>query len=347
AVDRATGKIIWDKSVPAELPEDPYSGMLTEHGYASSTPVTDGEHVYVFFGKTGVLGFDFSGKEMWRVNVGRESSNRRWGSASSPALYKNLVIVNASEESRSVRAFDKITGKQIWKQDADTLELCYSTPAFATVAGRTDLILPVSGELWGMNPENGKLRWFATTSVAGNVAPSVVVNNDTVYFTGGFPRQATMAVRAGGKGDVTSTNVLWSGQYASYVPSPVVVDDRMYVATDQGFAICLNAADGKLVYKERLPGASSGGRGGKPFYASAVFANGNIYAVSRQNGTFVFEAKPDFKLVAHNKQLDETDFNATPAFAGDALFLRSNRSLFCIASMQTASAEKNSNEGIK
>ena len=307
--------------------------------------MTDGEHIYVFFGKTGVLGFDWNGKQMWKVNVGHESSNRRWGSGSSPALYKNLVIVNAAEESRTVRAFDKMTGKEVWKQDADTLELCYSTPALATVNGRTDLVLPVSGELWGMNPETGKLRWYATTSVAGNVAPSVVISDGVVYFTGGFPRQATMAIRAGGKGDVTSTNILWNEQYASYVPSPVVVDGKMYVATDQGFAVCLNAKDGKLIYKERLPGASSGGRG-KPFYASAVLANGNIYAVSRRAGTFVFEAKPEFKLVAHNKALDDTDFNATPAFAGDAIFLRSNRSLYCIASMRTASAENTTKEVI-
>ncbi|MDB6059693.1 MAG: Pyrrolo-quinoline quinone repeat-containing protein, partial [Verrucomicrobiales bacterium] len=133
---------------------------------------------------------------------------------------------------------------------------------------------------------------------------------------------------------------------ASYVPSPVLSDGRLFVATDQGFAICLNAKDGNLIYKERLPGASSGARG-KPFYASTVFANRNIYAVSRRAGTFVYEAKSEFKLVAHNKALDDSDFNGTPAFAGDALFLRSNRSLYCIASMQTASAEKNSNEGTK
>src|SRR5206468_3211814 len=145
--------------------------------------------------------------------------------------YKNLVIVNASEESRSVRAFDKLTGKQVWKQDADSLEQSYSTPAFTTVNGRTDLIMPVLGELWGLNPENGKLRWYATTRVTGNVAPSVVVNDDIIYLTGGFPSQITAAVRSGGKGDVTSTNILWQKQNASYVPSPVLFDGRLCVAT--------------------------------------------------------------------------------------------------------------------
>jgi outer membrane protein assembly factor BamB len=338
AIDKATGNIIWDKSVPAELPEDPYSGMLTEHGFASSTPVTDGEHIYVFFGKTGVLGFDWNGKQMWKVNVGHESSNRRWGSAASPVLYKNLVIVNASEESRTVRALDKLTGKEVWKQDADTLELSYSTPALVEANGRTDLVLPVPNELWGLNPETGKLRWYANTSIAGNVSPSVIAHDGVVYVTGGIQRMATMAIRAGGKGDVTASNIVWNSSSYSYVPSPVLSDGNLYVATDQGFALCLDAKDGKVVYKERLPGASSGGRG-KPFYASAVLANGNIYAVGRRSGTFVFEAKPEFKLVAHNKALDDTDFNATPAFAGDAIFLRSNRSLYCIASMRTASAE--------
>lgn len=341
-IDRVKGKIIWDKVVAAELPEDPYSGMLTEHGYASSTPVTDGEHVYVFYGKTGVLGYDFNGKELWRVNVGHESSNRRWGSAASPVLYKNLVIVNASEESRTVRAFDKLTGKQVWQQDADALELSYSTPALVEANGRTDLALPVPNELWGLNPDTGKLRWYAKTSIAGNVSPSVIANDGIVYVTGGIQRMATMAIGAGGKGDVTASNIIWNSSSYSYVPSPVIDDGHLYVATDQGFALCLDAKDGKLIYKERLPGASSGGRG-KPFYASTVLANGNIYAVSRRAGTFVYQAKPEFKLVAHNKALDDSDFNGTPAFAGDAIFLRSNRSLYCIESVQTAGVEKNEN----
>ena len=319
--------------MPAELPEDPFTGYLTEHGYASSTPVTDGERVYVFFSKTGALAFDFDGKQLWKFNLGQQSGNRRWGSGSSPVLYENLVIINASEESRSVRALDKRTGREVWRAEADALELCYSTPALVEADGRTDLALAIPGELWGLNPDTGKLRWFASTGISGNVSPSVVAAHGVIYTTGGFPRLSTAAVRARGKGDVTQTNILWTSQNASYVPSPVIADGRFYVATDAGFALCLNAKDGQILFKERLPGASESGRGGKPFYASVVLANGCLYAVSRRNGTFVFEAKPEFKLVAQNKLTgDNSDFNATPAFADRQLFLRSNRDLYCIES---------------
>ena len=228
-LERKTGKVLWDKSVPAELPEDPYSGNLREHGYASNTPVTDGERVFAFFGKTGVLAFDFEGQQLWKVNVGRQSSNRRWGSGASLILCQNMVIVNAAEESRSILALNKLTGKEVWKAEVDSLELSFVTPALVECAGgRIDLALAVPGELWGLNPDTGKLRWFAQTGITGNVSPSVVAADGVVYATGGYPRQGTIAVRAGGKGDVTQTNVLWSSQNASYVPSPVVHHGHLF-----------------------------------------------------------------------------------------------------------------------
>jgi outer membrane protein assembly factor BamB len=323
-LQRNSGKVLWDKSVPAELPEDEYSGNLREHGYASNTPVTDGERVYAFFGKTGVLAFDFEGRQLWKINVGKQSSNRRWGSAASPILCQNTVIVNAAEEGRSVLALDKLTGKEIWKTEVNSLELSFVTPVLVQCAGgRSDLALAVPGEMWGLNPDTGKLRWFAQTGITGNVSPSLV------YATGGYPRQGTIAVRAGGKGDVTQTNVLWSSQSASYVPSPVVYQGHLYVVSDQGSAICLQAKTGKLVYKERLPGVT----GGKPFYASVVLADGHLYATSRRNGTFVIQAAPTFTLLAQNRLADDdTDFNGTPAITGKQLFLRSNRYLYCIES---------------
>jgi outer membrane protein assembly factor BamB len=331
-LDRKTGKGLWDKSVAAELPEDSYTGNLREHGYASSTPVTDGERVYAFFGKTGVVAFDIEGQQLWKVNVGKQSSNRRWGSGASPILCQNLVVVNAAEEGRAILALDKLTGKEVWKSVVDSLELSFVTPVIVECeGGRTDLALAVPGELWGLNPATGKLRWFAQTGISGNVSPSVVAEDGVVYATGGYPRQGTIAVRAGGKGDVTQTNVLWSSQNASYVPTPVVYRGNLFVVSDGGVALCLEAKTGKLVYQELLPGASSSGRGGKPFYASPVLANGHLYAVSRRNGTFVIEAKPEFKLVAQNKLAgDDSDFNGTPAIVGNQILLRSNRFLYCI-----------------
>jgi outer membrane protein assembly factor BamB len=329
-LQRNTGNISWDKSVPAELPEDEYSGNLREHGYASNTPVTDGERVYVFFGKTGVLAFDFEGRQLWKVNVGKQSSNRRWGSGASPILWQDLVVVNAAEEGRSVLALNKLTGKEVWKAEVNSLELSFVTPVLVECAGgRSDLALAVPGEMWGLNPATGKLRWFAQTGITGNVSPSVVAADGVVYATGGYPRQGTIAVRAGGKGDVTQTNVLWSSQSASYVPSPVVYHGHLYVVSDQGSALCLEANTGKLVYKERLPGVS----GGKPFYASVVLADGHLYATSRRTGTFVMQADPAFALLAQNKLAgDDTDFNGTPAIAGRQIFLRSNRFVYCIES---------------
>ena len=122
------GEVLWTKTIAAEMPEDDHAGYLTEHGYASSTPVTDGQQVFVFLGKSGVLAFDMDGNEQWRVGVGKESSNRRWGSAASPVLYKDTVIVNASEEGRAILALDKQTGQEVWKAEAASLELTYGTP---------------------------------------------------------------------------------------------------------------------------------------------------------------------------------------------------------------------------
>lgn len=337
-LDRATGKILWNSTVPAELPEDPYRGYLTEHGYASSTPVTDGERIYVFFGKTGALAFDFEGKQIWKVHLGQSSSNRRWGSGASPILYGDTVIVNAAEESRAVYALDKRTGQEVWRAEGNALELCFGTPALVNVEGaRADLVLAVPGELWGLDPDTGKRRWYAETGIGGNVSPSVSAAHGVIYATGGYPRLGSIAIRGGGEGNVTDSHVVWSGRNASYVPTPAVYDGYVLMVNDQGFAMCLAADTGDLVYKERLPGMS----GGRPVYASPVIANGNLYAVSRRSGTYVLEVGPNYKLLAHNKLAgDDAQFNGTPAVADQHLFLRSDRALYCIETMPAASTEQ-------
>jgi len=332
AIDLATGNVIWSRSVDAVQPEDPYGGMgIPEHGYASNTPVTDGQRVYVFFGKSGVLAFDLDGNQLWQTDVGRESSNRRWGSAASLVLYKDKVIVNASEESQSIRALDKTTGKEGWKAEASSLDLVYATPALVEVTeGRSELVLAVPYEVWGLDPDTGKLLWYAETSLDGNISPSPVARDGIAYILGGFRQQGSLAIRAGGKDDVTGSHVLWTSRDASYIPSPVLRDGKLYWVDDQGLAYCANAATGKTIYRERLEGATSGGRG-KPFYASVLLAGDRLYAPSRTGGTFVLAAEPEFEVLAHNRlESDASDFNASPVPAGSRLLLRSNRFLYCI-----------------
>lgn len=330
-VEQATGKIAWSRSVDGESRPDAYDGFMREHGYASHTPASDGERVYVYFGRGGALAFDLTGKEVWRANLGQQSNQKNWGSASSPILYKDYVIINASEESHAIYALDKKTGKQVWKAEGGALEYVFGTPALVQSEGRTELVICVLDELWGLNPDNGKLRWFAQTGLSGNIAPSVVVGDGVVYAFGGFPKTGAVAVKTGGKGDVTKSAILWTSNNGTYIPTPVLHEGKLYFTSDAGFAICLDAKSGELVYKERLPGASASGRGGKPFYASPVLANGNLYSVSRRNGAFVVAAQPQFKVVAHNTfSSDDSQFNATPAVIGEQMFLRSDRFLYCV-----------------
>jgi outer membrane protein assembly factor BamB len=290
-LDGGSGQIVWSKTVAAELPEDPFRGYLTEHGYASNTPTSDGQRVYAFFGKSGVLAFDLDGNQLWRVGVGKESSNRQWGSGASPILYKDLLIVNAAEESQSIRALDKRTGREVWKAEGAVLELAYGTPALVDVGdGRQELVLGLPNEVWGLNPDTGKLKWHAATSLAGNICPSIVHQDGIVYAFGGYRSVGSIAIRAGGKGDVTQSHVVWSSSVTSYVATPLLHDGHLYWVDDRGLAYCLDAKTGTEVYRERLPAVIAGG---KPVYASPVLAGGNLYVVSRWRGTYVLAAKPD------------------------------------------------------
>ncbi len=330
-LDEETGKLLWDQPVSARLPEDPYRGYLTEHGYASSTPATDGETVYVFFGKTGLLAFDYGGKELWRRELGQESSNRRWGSAASPIVVGDHVIVNASEESQSIRALDRKTGEEVWSAEASSLELAYGSPLVAERrGGGHDLVLAVPNEVWGLNLSTGKLRWFAETRLPGNICPSLTLADGVAYGFGGYPSQGSFAVRMGGEGDVTRSHLMWKSRVSSYVASPVFHEGYLYWVTDRGEVLCQRAKDGQLVFRESLPDLENSDRR-RASYASLVYGDGHFYAVSRFSGTYVFKAQPEFELVAHNRiRTDRSQFNGSPAVAGGRLYLRSDQGVYAI-----------------
>lgn len=317
-LNRADGTLVWNQPVAAATPETNYRGFQALHGYASSTPACDGERIYAFFGRTGVFAFDLEGKQLWSADVG--TGTHGWGSATSPVLYKNLVIINANVESRSLVALDRETGKEVWQ--APGMKSTWNTPILVKLAdGKTELVVSVQGSVLGFDPDTGEQLWNCA-GITDYVCPSVVEANGVVYAIGGRRKQS-LAVKAGGRGDVTETHKLWEQKAGSNVASPVVVDDRLYWISDSGIAFCLKCSDGEILFEQRLPARS--------VYASMVAADGKLYSVSRERGTFVLAASPEFKELAHNTlESDTSIFNASPAVSNGQLLLRSDKAIYCI-----------------
>jgi outer membrane protein assembly factor BamB len=197
---------------------------------------------------------------------------------------------------------------------------------------RIDLVIGVPGEVWSLNADTGKLTWFASTKLTGNICPSIVAGERVIYAFGGYRSSGSHAIRLGGKGNVTESHMLWSSRNSSYVATPLLYQGHLYWVDDRGQAFCVDAKSGELVFRKRLRGVRSGGR---PFYASPILVGDKLYVVSRWNGTFVFAAKPEFEQIAQNQFVaDETDFSATPAVSNGELFLRSGEFLYCITKQQ-------------
>jgi outer membrane protein assembly factor BamB len=362
-IDREDGKVLWDKSIAPVLPEDPYGGNFTQHGYTSHTPVSDGQRVYVFFGKTGMLAFDLDGKQLWQRAVGTGSGAHGWGSASSPILYKDFVIVTASAESKSLVALNKETGEEVWHYSDAGLSGTWGTPILVDCGkGRTDLVISVPFKIWGFNPDDGKLRWQCDGLSTDSICASAIAHDGVVYAIETGPRGGgTMAVRAGGEGDVSKTNVLWRGKERSRISTPVIENGRIYWF-GSGVASCIDAATGKQVYRTRSSGeavsevqgpaagpgrgqAGPGGPGRRPGsgpgrrgggmrgqdYSSPVLAGGKTYFLSRSGEAFVYAAGPTFKLLGQNRfAADGGDFSSTPAISEGQLFIRSSKCLYCV-----------------
>lgn len=363
--DTATGKSLWAKEIEAVQPEDPYTGIgVTAHGYASHTPASDGERVYAFFGKSGVIAFGLDGTEHWRKNVGTGSDDRSWGSSSSPIVFENLLIVTASAESRSLVGLNRETGEEVWRQKADGLGNVWGTPTLVALPeGRTDLVLGVPYEFWGINPATGKLRWYCEIMETDQYSSSVVSGDGVVYGIEGRGG-GSIAVKAGGSGDVTEAGTVWTGNDSARFGSPLLLDGKLF-SFSNGVVSCIAANDGSSIFKGRLPSSSSatsraiesegngggerrgnaggfrggnrgGGFGGGGFgpmdYASPVAADGKIYYVQSNGTTHVIKASEEFEVIATNKTAEQNEsFGGTPAISDGMIFVRSDKFLYCIA----------------
>jgi outer membrane protein assembly factor BamB len=322
-VDRKTGTLLWQRDIATLLPENEYNNYIAQHGYASSTPATDGERVYVFFGRSGVRAFDFTGKELWYTEVGKGLNS--WGSAASTLLYRNLLLVNATVESGALLALEKSTGKQVWK--AKGIRDCWSTPLLVELpGGKHEVVVNSFDGLLGLDPDKGERLWECEGIAASANTSSPVAKSGIVYVMGSGTGESTMmAMRAGGRGDVTKTHILWKQKGGVNNCSPVIAGDNLYWISGQVW--CLKADTGKIVFQERLYPV-------RQEYASPVVADGMIYAFTRHNGCYVLKAGDRLEQLAHNDLDDRSDFNASPAISGGQFVVRSNDYLYCIGKEQ-------------
>ncbi len=316
-IDAASGKSLWKWDAETVLPE---VDTRRFRSYASSTPAVDDERVYCFLGKSGVVALDHDGNLLWRSSLGEGTHG--WGSASSPVLYENLVIVNAFVECGQLVALDKKTGKEVWR--TGELKESWNTPLLVPLSnGKTELVVAISGKILGFAPATGKSLWSCDAH-RWYIVPSLVANKGVVYCLSGKGVEAAKAVRAGGRGDVTETHALWTTRKGSNVSSPIYYEGHVYFTHEvSGVAYCLSGTTGEVVYEERLPRAGG-------VYASPVIGDGKLYYLSRWGGVMVLAAKPQFELLAQNQLKDQRDVNASPAISNNRLFLRMKRYLYCI-----------------
>jgi outer membrane protein assembly factor BamB len=313
-----TGKPLWEKRIPAKLPEE---DSIRDHGFAGNTPAADKDMVICFFGKSGVYAFDHSGNQLWQADVGDKTHG--WGSAASSVIYKDLVFINASVESDSLIALDRKTGKQKWK--APKIHEAWNTPVvIENVNNKPELIIATQGSVHAYNPDNGKPLWTCATDITWYMVPSIVAHEGIIYCLGGRSGVAGLAIQSGGSGDVTKTHRLWTSQKGSNVTSPVFKDGRLYWMNDnQEMAFCADAKTGKVIYQQRVNRAGQ-------VYASALLAGDRIYYLTRDGKTFVVAAKPTYEELAVNDLRDGSIFNATFAVDGNRLLVRSDKFLYAI-----------------
>lgn len=323
AIDRASGTIAWQRTVRSERPHD----STHETGsWASASPVTDGERVYAFFGSAGLYGLDLQGRVLWEKDFGDMHPLHGHGEGSSPALDGHTLVVNWDQEGESfVVALDSRTGEQLWKVARDE-GTSWSTPLVVEHEGRKQVVISATKRIRSYDLRTGELLW-ACGGLSHNVVASPVAAGGLVYAGSSYETRALLAIRlAGARGDVTgSPAVAWTrDRDTPYVPSPVVDGTALcFVKHIQGFLTCVDAASGgTLVGPERLEGLDM-------VFASPVVAAGRIYVAGRNGSTVVLRRGERLEVLARNV-LDDA-FSASPAIAGDELYLRGERFLYCLA----------------
>lgn len=323
ALDRATGKTVWEKTLREEVPHE---AGHQDASQASPSPITDGQFIYAYFGSYGLYCVDLNGKVVWEKDLGDMRTRSGFGEGSSPVLAGDAIVVNWDNEDGSfIVALDKKSGAERWRKARDE-NTSWSTPIVVDVAGKKQIVVAAAKRIRAYDSSAGDVIWECG-GMTPNVIPTPVAGHGLIYAISGFRGAALLAINpADARGDISDSKAIaWKyDKDTPYVPSPVLSDDRLYfLQVNTSTITCLNARTGEKHFgPERLESV-------KNVYSSLVAAGGHVYVVGRNGHTAVLKDAPKFEVVADNA-LDDV-FNASPAIAGDELFLRGEKFLYCIA----------------
>ena len=326
-LDKKTGKVLWEKVAHEGVPK---IRRHPKNSHASQTPATNGKYVIAFFGSEGLYCYDFEGNLRWSQDLGVMDHPLGWGIASSPIIYKNLVIVQADSGKNSfIAAFDLETGQKVWSTPRDVIT-SWSTPTVYEGKTRVELVTSGTDYLLGYDPMTGKELWSLKGTSRQSI-PTPFAAGELLYFFSGFHSVGPMfAIRPGAVGDITPAQGTNSNQYVAWkiekgapeIPTPIVYGDYLYVVSNNGILGCYKAKTGERVYRERI-----GGTGGA-FAASPVAADGRIYLTSEDGEVYVIKAGPSYELLAQNSMGEVC--MATPAITGGMLIFRTQHHLYGI-----------------
>jgi outer membrane protein assembly factor BamB len=322
AMDRETGAVRWAQTAREQVPHE---GHHRDHGYASFSPVTDGEHLYVHFGSRGLHAYDLAGNRKWEKDLGQMRTRMGFGEGGSLALHGDILVVNWDHEGEDfIVGIDKRTGGELWRAERDEPS-SWATPLVVTHGNRPQVIVNGTGRIRSYDLETGRQLWECG-GMTENVIPTPVAGADMVYVTSGFRGSALLAIELGHTGDLTDSDaIVWRhNRHTPYVPSPLLYGDRLYLFSgNTGMLSSFDARSGAVkIDAERIPGLPG-------VYASPIGAADRIYLVGREGQTVVIRHGDEVEVLASNTLEDR--FDASAAVSGNQLFLRGHRSLYCIA----------------
>jgi outer membrane protein assembly factor BamB len=335
ALDRKTGSTVWQRTAYEGVPREKRHIKAT---YANATPVTDGRYVVAFFGSQGLYAFEMDGTPAWNKDLGVLNTGAydlpeyEWGTASSPIIYKDLVIVQCDTQNESfVLAVDIKTGRTVWKTVRKELP-SWGTPTVYEPprGGSAELVTNASNFVRGYDPDTGEERWRLGRSSKITAPTPVFADGLIVVASGRAPERPIFAIRPGGHGDITppaekdsSDFLVWSKTgRGSYMPTPLIYRGLVYVLGNPGLLDAYELRTGREIYRQRLEHQGSG------FSASPVAADDRLYLPSEDGDIFVVRSGPAFKLLATNSMGEP--LMATPALADRHMYIRGSKHLFAV-----------------